>query len=114
MKRTIAITAGIALTGLLSMGLLGGLLYYAAYPVLAPLYGDIDDWSGDDVWPATIMAGMLWALAVPVAAMLSRRLADRGVRRALRWTGALAAMWIGAAIAWMLVLTMTDVRIAVG
>ncbi len=46
--------------GFVSMGLLGALLYYPVSIVLKS-FPWIDDMHGDWMWPACIMAGMLWS-----------------------------------------------------
>ena len=85
--------------GFLSMGALGAALYYACYPLLSPFYGNLDDWRGDWVWPATIVTGMLWAVSFPVAGALDRHLAPR-VPAAPRMLIYLAVLWLGAALVW--------------
>lgn len=50
-----------AALGLLSMGALGGGLYYLV-SFLFNDYPDINDWRGDWVWPTMISVGMLWSL----------------------------------------------------
>lgn len=108
-----SLTAGViaAALGLFSMGLLGGLLYYAAYPVLFPLFGNINGWSGDNVWPATIGAGMLWGLAFPAAGLINRRLERRDIVPALRRACYALVLWIWAALVWISMVGMLDIRI---
>lgn len=100
-----SIIAGVvvAVAGLLSMGILGFGLYYACYPLLEPLYGNLNDWRGDDVWPATLWAGMLWAIFFPVAGWVDLRLKQAGKPGALRALAWLAILWAGAAIVWLYV-----------
>ena len=66
MKRSYVAALVTAALGLLSMGFLGAALYALALPVLWPLYGDPDRWSGDNVWPAMIGAGVLWSISFVV------------------------------------------------
>lgn len=106
MKRSVLACLLAAAAGLLSMGALGGLLYYAAYPVLGPLYGDIGEWHGDWVWPALILASMGWSPGFLVAGLVHRRLAMTG------WGGVIARrmiyaliLWMAAALIWMFVLS---------
>lgn len=47
--------------GLLSMGILGAVLYYPV-SILFPSYPGINDWRGDWVWPATLLVGMGWSV----------------------------------------------------
>ena len=93
----------VAALALFSMGLLGMGLYYACYPLLAPFYGNLNDWRGDDVWPATLWAGMLWALCFPVAGFVGLRLKQAGKPSALRLLCWLAILWLGAALVWFYV-----------
>jgi len=51
----------VAPLGLGTMGLLGALLYYPVSFLFAS-YPDLNDWTGDWVWPATIVVGMLWSV----------------------------------------------------
>lgn len=111
-KRTLLIAVGVAALGLLSMGVLGGLLYYAACPVLFPFYGDLNDWRGDDVWPATIAAGMLWPLSFPVAAWALARLESHGVSRALRYLAGAAILWLGAVLVWSVLLRTMAIQVS--
>ncbi|ARU06528.1 hypothetical protein CCO03_19350 [Comamonas serinivorans] len=103
MKRSILAGVAAAALGLLSMGALGAGLYWLAYPVLRPLLGHPHDWQGDGVWPATLLAGMLWALSFPLAGLVHRRLAASGRPPAWRRLSYLAMLWLGAVVAWLLV-----------
>lgn len=100
-----SIVAGVvvAVLGLFSMGILGFGLYYACYPLLAPLYGNLNDWSGDDVWPATIWAGMVWAMWFPVAGLADLGLKRAGKPNALRVISWLVILWLGAGVVWLYV-----------
>lgn len=102
-KGSIIAGVAVATAGLFSMGFLGFGLYYACYPLLAPLYGNLNDWHGDDVWPATIWAGMFWAISFPAAGFVDLRLKRTGAARALRTLSWVAILWAGAAVAWLYV-----------
>lgn len=102
-KGSLIAGVAVALIGLLSMGLLGAGLYYAGYPLLEPLWGDLNDWHGDDVWPATLWAGMLWAIFFPVAGWVDLRLKQAGKPGALRALAWLAILWVGAVAVWLCV-----------
>jgi hypothetical protein len=54
--------------GLLSMGALGGILYYPVSLVL-PAYPTLNDWRGDWVWPATLFVGMGWSVGFLLAGL---------------------------------------------
>ena len=90
--------------GLLSMGALGAALYYLCYPVLAPFYGNLNDWRGDWVWSATIWAGMLWSVSFFAAGALNLRLEGQGISAPWRGGAYLAVLWAGALAIWGLLL----------
>ena len=103
-KRSLIACVIAALLGLLSMGALGGGLYYAAYPLLAPFFGNPNDWRGDWVWPTMILAGMFWSLSFLVAGYIDNRLLARGHARGFRRAVYVVVLWMGAAGCWALVL----------
>lgn len=90
--------------GFLSMGALGGGLYYLCYPLLGPFYGNLNAWRGDWVWPATIWAGMLWSASFLVAGVLNLRLETQGLSAPWRGGAYLAVLWVGALAIWGLLL----------
>lgn len=110
MKRSLLAAFVVAALGLLSMGGLGALLYYAAYPVLGPFYGNLDDWRGDDVWPAMIGAGMLWAFSFLAAGWLNQRLLQRS-KHARRLAYAVT-LWLGAILTWVFMLATLSITTA--
>ena len=101
MRRSLIAAAIVAVLGLLSMGALGGLLYGAVAPVLHPWLGDLSDWHGDGVWPATIGAGMLWSLAFVAAGWLDQRLRRAGWRPWPRRVMYALVLWLGAVLVWL-------------
>ena len=103
----IAFLAALAL-GMLSMGALGALLYYACYPVLAPRFGDLNDWSGDWVWPAMIGVGMVWSFSFLVAGFVDLRLKWRGSALPLRSALYILILWSSAALIWSVALMAQD------
>jgi hypothetical protein len=105
MKRSILGFIAALVIGLLSMGLLGGGLYYAVYPVLRPFYGDPNDWHGDWVWPSLISAGMLWSLSFLAAGLLNVRLEKSAWRTRSRQAVYLAMLWLGAGLIWLIILS---------
>lgn len=90
--------------GLFSMGVLGLALYYPVYPMLAPFYGDPNDWHGDWVWPTIIVAGMGWSFSFLAAGLLNWRLGRAGWRPLYRRLVYAAMLWLGAAVIWWLLL----------
>ena len=92
-----------AAVGLFSMGFLGSALYYACYPLLEPLYGNLNDWRGDDVWPATIWAGMLWAIWFPVGGYVNLKLKQAGRPTVVRAASWFVILWLAAGLIWLYV-----------
>lgn len=90
--------------GFLSMGALGAALYYACCPLLAPFYGNLNDWRGDWVWPAAIWAGMLWSVSFPVAGVLNLQLKTQCLSAPWRGGAYLVILWGGALAIWGLLL----------
>jgi hypothetical protein len=86
--------------GLLSMGLLGGALYYATSFALPPSFPHIDSIGGDWVWPAVILVGMLWSVAFLIAGWLNRRLIARGMATGSRRTIYVIVLWLWAYALW--------------
>ncbi len=89
--------------GLLSMGILGGLLYYPVSPLLGA-YGSFESWHGDWVWPTFILVGMGWSFAFLIAGPLDQLLKAKkapGVVRALAY---LAVLWLVDAALWLVML----------
>ena len=85
-------------------------LYYLAAPVLWPLFGDVNHWRGDDVWPAVIAAGMLWSLSFLAAGWLNRRL-ERAAWPVWRRRVVYAlVLWLGAVLWWFLLASSMDIR----
>ena len=103
-RRSIIACILAAILGLLSMGALGGGLYYAAYPILGPFFGNPDDWRGDWVWPTMILAGVLWSLSFPVAGYLDHRLVLHRHAPGFRRVVYALVLWSGAALCWALLL----------
>ncbi len=81
----------------LSLGMLGYVLYYAAYPVVGMAYPPLTAWRPDTVWPLIVGAGLVWSFSFIPAGVIDHALAGRGVarvqrnisyrRRALDWRG---------------------------
>ena len=106
MKKSVLAFLLAAILGLLSMGVLGGLLYAAAYPVAGLWLEDPELWHGDRLWPTMILTGILWSPSFLVAGYVNLRLvrAGRGTIAARRWLYALI-LWLGAVAIWSLALS---------
>ena len=72
------------LLSFLSFGLLGYVLYYAAYPVVGMAYPPLSAWRPDTVWPLIVGAGLVWSFSFIPAGVIDHALAGRGVARAQR------------------------------
>jgi hypothetical protein len=106
MKRSILAFVCALILGLFSMGVLGLALYYPVYPLLAPFFGDPNDWpSGDWVWPAIVGAGMAWSFSFLAAGLLNRRLENAGWQARYRKAIYVAVLWLGAALIWLIILS---------
>ena len=56
--------------GFVSLGLLGGLLYYPVAPMLLLCLPPFEAWTGDWVWPAMLEVSFLWPLGFLIAGEL--------------------------------------------
>ncbi|MGB7183336.1 MAG: hypothetical protein WBD13_12825 [Burkholderiaceae bacterium] len=87
--------------GLLSMGVLGGVLYYAVFLALPASYPNINNVNGDWVWPAVIMVGMAWSLGFLQAGALNLKLKRKGVAIAWRRIAYVIVLWLWALLLWL-------------
>ncbi|WP_448251032.1 hypothetical protein [Ottowia oryzae] len=110
MPRSWLAALAVVLLGLVSMGALGGLLYFAVAPAVWPLFGNLNDWRGDGVWPATVAVGMLWSLGFVLAGWLNQRWLARGWSPRRRRLAYAVVLWLGAALLWVLVAATSDIR----
>lgn len=92
------------LASFLSLGLLGYVLYYLAYPVVGFVYPPLSAWRPDTVWPLIVAAGIVWAMSFPVAGVIDHTLAVRGTSAARRGLSYVLVLWIGAMAAWSLLI----------
>lgn len=93
--------AAAVLASFLSLGMLGYVLYYLAYPIVVFVYPPLTTWRGDAVWPLIIGAGIVWSLSFLVAGVVDHALAGHGVSAARRKIAYLVILWIGAVAAWL-------------
>ena len=102
MKESILLGIVVAVIGMYSLGVLGGVLYYACYPLVVPFYGEISDWSNSngDALGALIEAGMRGGISFPVAGYVNIWLRRFNVKILPRLLWGLVIVWIGGALAW--------------
>lgn len=99
-KWSLAGFAAAILGSFLSLGMLGYVLYYAAYPILGVVYPPLTAWRPDAVWPLIVGAGIVWSLSFLPAGVLDHALAARGTSPARRSISYVLILWIGAVGAW--------------
>lgn len=105
MKKSIIAFVVFCGLGLAGMGALGGVIYFPVAPVLMQFFPPFGDWTGDWVWPATIIAGMVWSFSFLAAGFATKILAARGTRLLLRRATYVAILWLGALLVWAVILT---------
>lgn len=103
-KRSILAFAVALVLNFLSLGMLGLALYYLLYPLLAPFYGNPNDWHGDWVWPVVLLAGMAWPFSFLGAGLLNRHLEQAGWPALYRKVIYVAVLWLGALLVWLTIL----------
>jgi hypothetical protein len=94
------VAAAVALS-FVSLGLLGYVLYYAAYPVVGFVFPPLTAWRPDSVWPLIVGAGVVWSLSFLPAGILNHTLASRGVPSGQRRLAYVGILWVGAVVAWL-------------
>lgn len=93
-----------AFLGLISMGLLGALLYF---PV-SFLFKDvpsINTWHGDWVWPATISVGVFWSLGFILGGFSYHYLIKMGASKVVLYSIYAVILWLWAVFLWYLVIS---------
>ena len=93
-----------ATLGLLSMGVLGGLLYYAV-SFLFNSYPSLNDWTGDWVWPTVITVGMLWSLGFLFAGYIWHALRESIKSLLALRIIYILTLWLWAAILWFVMIS---------
>ncbi len=89
--------------GLLSMGILGAILYYTVSFVFNN-YPTLNDWRGDWVWPTTIVAGMVWAFGFIFANIVWYYLKKVTNSKWMLLTMYSIILWLWAAIVWYFII----------
>lgn len=90
---------------ILSFGYVSLALYYPVSPVLDRVFPPLAAWHGPWVWPVLLMVGMAFAPAFLIAGAVDVPLARAGHRNAVRHAAYLPILWLGALLAWALVLS---------
>lgn len=93
----------VIILGLLSMGVLGFLLYYAV-SFLFKNYPSINSWHGDWFWPATISVGMFWAFGYIFAGLVTHYLKRITSNNIVICFVYLFILWLWSAFLWFLVI----------
>jgi hypothetical protein len=104
LKWSLAGFAAAFLLSFLSFGLLGYVLYYAAFPVVGVAYPPLTAWRPDTVWPLIVGAGLVWSFSFIPAGVIDHTLAGRGVARMPRIISFFVVLWLGAVAAWLLLI----------
>jgi hypothetical protein len=93
-----------ACLGLLSMGLLGALLYF---PV-SFLFKDVppfDAWHGDWVWPAIIGVGIIWSFGFILGGFSYHYSTKMGASKVVSSSIYALVLWLWAAFLWYVVIS---------
>jgi len=101
LKWSVAATVAAVALSFLSLGMLGYVLYYAAYPIVGVVYPPLNTWRPDTVWPLIVGAGIVWSLSFLPAGVLDHALAARGVAAGRRRMAYVVVLWAGAELAWL-------------
>ncbi len=101
LKWSLLAAAGTMLASFLTLGMLGYVLYYVAFPVVGMVYPPLSAWKPDTVWPLIVAAGMVWSLAFLPAGMVDHALGARGVAAGYRKLSYAGVLWLGAVASWL-------------
>ena len=91
--------------GLLSMGALGGGLYYTLLPLVKNKFPPFDAWSGDWVWPAVIGSGMLWSVGFIFGGISYHYLFKFRIPKFLNVIIYVLVLWLWINIVWYIILS---------
>jgi hypothetical protein len=89
----------VAILGLLSMGLLGALLYYPV-SFLFTGFPAFSTWHGDWVWPSTIIVGMVWSFGFIGGGFSYYYTTKKGVSKVVSYFIYALVLWLWAAFLW--------------
>ncbi len=91
--------------GLLSMGALGGGLYYTLLTCIKNKFPGFNSWTGDWVWPAMIGSGMVWSIGFIFAGLVCHYLIKVSVPKFIRILVYVLILWLWIHIIWYLTLS---------
>ncbi|RYE33913.1 MAG: hypothetical protein EOP23_06905 [Hyphomicrobiales bacterium] len=88
----------------LTLGYSSLILYAVASPLLTLRYPPMEQWHGPWVWPVLVGVTVAWAPSFMVAGALGLLLKRRGITPGWRRLCYLAVLWVGAILAWFVIL----------
>jgi hypothetical protein len=106
MKFSIICFAVTLVLGLLSMGLLGQILYYPISPILNLKFPPINAWHGDWVWPASIYISILWPFGFLIGGWISSPLAKPGWPKIVLYSTYICILLIWDLFLWFMILNL--------
>lgn len=86
--------------GFLSMGLLGGVLYYLVAPITSLWLPHLNDLSGDWIWPALIGVGMIWGVGFLIAGIIDNKFVKKFANKLIRRLIYGLILWLTAFCLW--------------
>jgi hypothetical protein len=90
--------------GLLSMGALGGGLYYTLLPAIKNQFPPFNSWTGDWVWPAMIGSGMLWSTGFIFGGIVYHYLLKLKIPKFITIILYIFILWISINLIWFIIL----------
>jgi hypothetical protein len=92
--------------GLVSMGLLGQLLYYLVAPILRLRFPALKSWTGDWVWPAMIYISVLWPFGFLIAGWANLYMVNFAWPKIVTWGAYAGILLLWDLLLWFLILTL--------
>jgi MFS family permease len=88
----------------ITMGFVGALVYLFVSPVLRIKYPPMNQWNGDWVWPANIIASLLWSLGFLIAGAVNYFLKDVVHSPISLKIVYLSVLWVWGLLVWTVIL----------
>lgn len=89
-----------AVGAILSMGLLGLVLYHLVSPVLNLAFPPLSAWDQSLVWPVVLAMPLPWSPSFILAGVVNRQMMRRGWTRRRRIALYVAIVWLAALASW--------------